>query len=211
VLLRRAAFLTGLFWIVRNLVGSSFIPSPLWMVAARIAFYTIVAAALTLSGTWYGFLLFWIVPYCTWHIAIQYARLICEHSAVESEEEEYAITRTTIPTRLESIFILPCNVGYHLEHHWYPSVPFYRLPELHQQLMAREGFRRHAVVRRSILTSLGECIEPNIQSEGRRPGTQPSTKDLAPSGGVISLLARPRAYSSPTAAGVRRRSGSFCT
>jgi fatty acid desaturase len=160
VLLRRAAFLTGMFWIVRGLVGSSFIPSPPWMVAARVAFYASVAALLTIFGAWYAFLLYWIVPYCTWHILIQYARIICEHSAVESEEEEYAITRTTIPTWLEAIFILPCNVGYHLEHHWYPSVPYYRLPDLHRELMAREGFRRHAVVRRSILTSLGECVRP---------------------------------------------------
>lgn len=160
VLLRRAFFLTGLFWIVRGLVGTSLIPSPHWMLAAKLALYGSVAGALTYFGAWYAFLLFWIVPYCTWHIAIQYARLICEHSAVESEEEEYAITRTTIPTWLESIFILPCNVGYHIEHHWYPSVPFYRLPELHQQLMAREGFRRKAVVKRSVLASLGECVKP---------------------------------------------------
>jgi len=79
---------------------------------------------------------------------------------VESDEEEYAITRTTIPTPLEAIFVLPRNVGYHLEHHWYPSVPWYRLPELHEALMERQGFRRHAVVRRSLLTSLGECVRP---------------------------------------------------
>ena len=158
LLLRRAMFVTGMFWIVRGLVGSSLIPSPYWMVAARIAFYVCVAGALTVFGAWYAFLLFWIVPYCTWHIVIQYARIICEHSAVESDDEEYGITRTTIPTLIESIFILPCNVGYHIEHHWYPSVPFYRLPDLHKELMAREGFRRHAVVRRSILASLGECV-----------------------------------------------------
>ena len=161
VLLRRALFLTGMFWIVRGLVGSSFIPSPLWMVAARIVFYVCVAGTLTIFGAWYGFLLYWIVPYCTWHIAIQYARIFCEHSAVESDEEEYGITRTTIPTLLESIFILPCNVGYHIEHHWYPSVPFYRLPDLHEQLVAREGFRQHAVIRRSVFASLGECVRPS--------------------------------------------------
>jgi fatty acid desaturase len=162
LLLGRAFFLTGIFWIVRGLVGSSLIPSPHWMVAARIAFYLSVVGALTIFGAWYAFLLYWIVPYCTWHIAIQYARIICEHSAVESEEEEYGITRTTIPTLLESIFILPCNVGYHIEHHWYPSVPFYRLPDLHEQLVAREGFRRHAVIRRSVFASLGECVRPSV-------------------------------------------------
>jgi len=160
VLLRRAFFVTGLFWIVRGLVGSSLIPSPHWMVVSRIVFYASIAGALTFFEAWYAFLLYWIVPFCTWHILVQYVRIICEHSAVESKEAEYAITRTTIPTLIESVFILPRNVGYHLEHHWYPSVPFYRLPELHQHLMAREGFRNHAVVRRSIVTSLGECIRP---------------------------------------------------
>jgi fatty acid desaturase len=160
VLLRRAFFLTGIFWIFRGLVGSFLIPSPHWMLAAKLGFYASVVGALTLFDAWYAFLLYWLIPYCTWHIAIQYARIICEHSAVESDEEEYGITRTTIPTWLESIFILPCNVGYHLEHHWYPSVPFYRLPDLHRHLMAREGFRTHAVVRRSVLTSLGECVKP---------------------------------------------------
>ena len=130
------------------------------MVASRITFYATAAALLSVFGAWYAFLLYWIVPYCTWHIAIQYARIICEHSAVESEEEEYGITRTTIPNLVESIFILPCNVGYHIEHHWYPSVPFYRLPDLHRQLMEREDFRRHAVVKRSVLASLGECVRP---------------------------------------------------
>ena len=160
VLLRRAAFVTGIIWIFRGLLGSSLVPSPPWMVAARIAFYSSVAALLTYLGAWGGFVWYWLVPYCTWHIAIQYARLICEHSAVESDEEEYSITRTTIPTWLESVFILPRNVGFHLEHHWYPSVPFYRLPELHRLLMAREGFKTHAVIGRSVAASLSECIRP---------------------------------------------------
>src|SRR5688572_29572935 len=110
VLLRRAAFLTGLFWIVRGLVGSTLIPSPGWMRAARFSFYAVTIAVLTYFSLWTAFLLYWIVPFCTWHIAAQYMRLICEHSAVESDEEEYSITRSTIPTWLERIFILPCNI-----------------------------------------------------------------------------------------------------
>ncbi|HEY6920358.1 MAG TPA: fatty acid desaturase family protein, partial [Methyloceanibacter sp.] len=160
LLLRRAFFVTGMFWIVRGLVGASLIPSPHWMIAAKIAFYSSIAGALTFFEAWPGFLLFWLVPFCTWHIAVQYVRIICEHSAVESDEAEYAITRTTVPTFIESLLILPRNVGYHLEHHWYPSVPFYRLPDLHRHLMAREGFRTNAVVRRSVITSLGECVRP---------------------------------------------------
>lgn len=160
LLLRRASFATGLIWVCRGLVGTLLIPSPHWMLAAKAGFYAAAVGGLTFFDAWMGFLLYWLVPYCTWHIAVQYMRIICEHSAVESGEEEYSITRTTVPTLLESIFILPRNVGYHLEHHWYPSVPFYRLPDLHAQLMARRGFRTHAVVRRSVMTSLGECVKP---------------------------------------------------
>jgi fatty acid desaturase len=160
LLFRRAFFFTGMFWIVRGLIGASLVPSPNWMIASKIAYYFSIIGALTFFEVWEGFLLFWLVPYCTWHIAVQYVRIICEHSAVESSEEEYAITRTTIPTWIESFLVLPRNVGYHLEHHWYPSVPFYRLPDLHEHLMAREGFRRSAVVRRSVVRSLGECVRP---------------------------------------------------
>jgi fatty acid desaturase len=159
MVLRRAAFLTGFSWIIRGLIGPSFIPQPRWMIAARLAFYGSVAGALTYFGAWLGFVWYWLVPFCTWHIAAQYIRLICEHSAVEAEEDEYRVTRSTLPTRLEKFFILPRNIGFHIEHHWYPSVPFYRLPELHQLLMARNGFRTHAVVRRSVVTSIGECIK----------------------------------------------------
>jgi fatty acid desaturase len=162
LLLQRAFFVTGIIWIFRGMIGTLLIPSPHWMLAAKFGFYATVAGTLTYFDAWVGFLLYWIVPYCTWHIAAQFMRIICEHSAVESDEAEYSITRTTVPTLLESLFILPRNVGYHLEHHWYPSVPFYNLPELHAELMVRQGFRTHAVVRRSVMTSLGECVRPAV-------------------------------------------------
>jgi len=58
VLLRRASFVTGIFWIVRGLVGTVLIPSSHWMVAAKIAFYSSVAGALTLFDAWAAFLLY---------------------------------------------------------------------------------------------------------------------------------------------------------
>jgi fatty acid desaturase len=76
------------------------------------------------------------------------------------DQRPYRVTRTTLPTRLQAVFILPRNIGFHIEHRWYPGVPFYRLPELHQLLMAHEGFNTHAAVRRSVVTSLSECIKP---------------------------------------------------
>ena len=160
VLLRRAFFFTGMFWIVRGLVGSFLIPSPHWMLVAKLAFYLGVAGALTVFDAWEG-------SCCTGWFRSARGTSSCSMSASSASTVPSRATRKNIRSpaarsRLgsSSIFILPRNVGYHLEHHWYPSVPFYRLPELHQQLMAREGFRTHAVVRRSVLTSLGECVRP---------------------------------------------------
>jgi fatty acid desaturase len=95
-------------------------------------------------------------------MVIQFARRICEHSAGHSASPAYQVTRTTIPTRLESLFILPRNIGYHLEHHWYPSVPFYRLPELHERLLQVPDFRLHANIKRSVLHSLVDCTRGDI-------------------------------------------------
>jgi fatty acid desaturase len=98
------------------------------------------------------------VPFCSWHIAAQYIRLISEHSAVEADDE-CGVTRTTLPTRLEAVFILPRNIGFQMEHRCLPTVPFYRLPKLRQLLVTRKGFQSHAAVRRSVVTSNGECIK----------------------------------------------------
>jgi fatty acid desaturase len=76
---------------------------------------------------------------------------------VHSAAAAYRVTRTTIPTRVESLFILPRNIGYHIEHHWYPSVPFYRLPELHERLLQVPGFRRDANIKRSVSRALVGC------------------------------------------------------
>ena len=126
-----------------------------------------------LSGLWrppeffWEFFLYWIVPYCTSHIGLQYIRLTCEHSAVHSDDPDYGLTRTTMPRRWERVLVLPRNIHYHIEHHWYPSVPYYNLPALHEQLMAQPGFRRSAVVTRSVLASLLQCVGQAIPE--RRP------------------------------------------
>jgi fatty acid desaturase len=153
-LLRRAALLTGLFWMVRGLLGGFLFGVPPAAQVVRAVLWAAVLAGLASSGAWGGFFLYWVLPYCTWHVLIQYLRLICEHSAVRSGDPRYADTRTTIPGPLGRWFVLPRHIGYHLAHHWYPSVPFYRLPELHARLEARPGFRSHARVFRSIPASL---------------------------------------------------------
>lgn len=157
-ILRRALFFTGLFWIVRGLVAMVLFRSSWWQVCARLAFYCAGFWVLAVTGSLRAFVLYWLVPYCTWHMACQYARLICEHSAVPSADPAYAVTRTTLARWWERWLILPRNIHYHIEHHWYPSVPFYNLPALHAELMKQAEFEQRAVVTRSVFASLRQCI-----------------------------------------------------
>jgi len=159
-LARRALVFTGVRWILRGVLGAFLVRSSWMSVVARMAYYGAFAALFTWQGWWMDFLLLWVVPFCTWHMAIQYMRLISEHSAVRSADPAFAATRTTIPRWWESVLILPRNIGYHIEHHWYPSVPFYNLPELHGRLMENQRFSDNARVSRSILASLAEVSTP---------------------------------------------------
>lgn len=152
---RRAALWTGAFWLLRGVVGGfQFGVTPAGKVA-RAAWMLGVVAVLTAIEGWPAFALYWVLPYCTWHVAVQYVRLVCEHTEV-GNGGGYELTRTTIPTVVERLLVLPRHIGYHIEHHGYPSVPFYRLPELHARLMREPGFAANARVSRSVWSSLRE-------------------------------------------------------
>lgn len=158
MILRRAVFATGLFWIVRGL-GAAVVLRRSWaQVMIRLVYYAAIVGGLAIAGLTREFLLYWIVPFCTTHIAFQYIRLVCEHSAVASADPAFALTRTTLARWWERWLIVPRNIHYHIEHHWYPSVPFYNLPALHRRLMAQPGFSRHAAVTPSVMASLRQCI-----------------------------------------------------
>ncbi len=63
------------------------------------------------------------------------AILIAEHTGCTTDENGLTNTRTTLtkfPIRL-----LMWNMPYHTEHHLYPSIPFYLLPDAHQKLRER--------------------------------------------------------------------------
>jgi len=66
---------------------------------------------------------------------------------------------------LEHLFVAPKNVNYHIEHHFYPSVPFYRLPELHRVLMSKAEFKDSVHVTRSYFGVLRECLGEAHSSE----------------------------------------------
>ena len=126
-------------------------------IAMRYAFYAVVVTAMIWAGVTKLFLIYWVIPLFTWLLFIFRLRSIAEHSAIEGRTPAYAQTRTAVLTMIERIFFAPKNVSYHLEHHFFPSVPFYRLPALHQVLQTKPGFAASAHITRSYVGVLREC------------------------------------------------------
>ena len=108
------------------------------------SFYILLFAGLTIFGLWKYYLLFWVVPYFSTFFMFQYIRSVAEHFGELAYDDILTSSRTVLPNLLETFFISPHNVGYHLEHHLYPGVPFYHLPQLHKLLMEQDAYKNKA-------------------------------------------------------------------
>ena len=122
---------------------------------ARLSYYLCLTATFIAFGWWQEVLLYWLVPYSTLFFLFLYVRVVAEHfGPALTGEGELGKTRTVIPNFLEAWFLAPHGLNYHIEHHLYPSVPFYRLGELHRTLMQDEHFAARAHITRGYLTGL---------------------------------------------------------
>ena len=145
---------------------------PAGFLVVRYGFYAAALGVIIYAGALEGFALYWVIPMVTWLVLIMRIRSIAEHHAIEGPQTAYPLTRTTHATWLERILLAPKNVNYHIEHHFFPSVPFYRLPELHAILLTKPGFREGAHVTRSYWGVLEESVgrtpshRGNLRSEG---------------------------------------------
>ncbi|MEO2033296.1 MAG: fatty acid desaturase family protein [Planctomycetaceae bacterium] len=100
----------------------------------RIAYYALAAVGISLFKMWVPVLLLWFLPAFTLLTVILRIRSIAEHFGIEGEHE-LNMSRNVHCRWWERFLLAPHNSGYHLDHHLYPSVPFYYLPELHAELM----------------------------------------------------------------------------
>lgn len=110
---------------------------------SRVVFYACTVATLTYFGVWMQFLLFWMLPIVTSLALLMRVRSISEHFGL-SYADELSCSRNVIPAALERPFLGLHSSHLHLDHHLYPSVPFYNLRSLHQQLLNNDIYRRSA-------------------------------------------------------------------
>src|SRR5207244_2514553 len=98
---------------------------------------------LTWWHAWFYFLVLWLIPEFTVLTAIFRIRNLSEHYGVGSTHELNE-SRNVLPAWWERMLIAPCNVNFHLDHHLFPSVPWYNLPRLHRVLMQQKPYAAHA-------------------------------------------------------------------
>jgi fatty acid desaturase len=120
------------------------------VVLARLGYYLLAAAAVTLAGLWVEVVLLWFLPLFTLFPTLMRIRSIAEHSALPGRHD-LDMTRNVLAPWWERFLFVPHNVHYHLDHHLFPSVPFYRLPELHRLLQQVPDYARHAHQNDSLL------------------------------------------------------------
>ena len=98
-----------------------------------IANAVVFAACATLFH-WSYYLMFWLLPFLTYHMAITRLRNIAEHAIVPDNNDPFRSSRTTKTNFISRLLIAPYWVNYHVEHHLIMHVPCYRLPLLSKYL-----------------------------------------------------------------------------
>ncbi len=122
---------------------------------ARILFYALAAAALTLLGGWKLFLLYWLVPIFTWLKVVLRLRAIADHAGLQDQAHPFN-TRTVVPNLFDRAFLAPRSCSYHLGHHFYGTVPSYNLKKLHYALMDNPVVAAHARITYGFINLLKE-------------------------------------------------------
>ena len=104
---------------------------------AVLAVHVALLAVFAWSGFLVQYLVLWILPLITVVQAILRLRAIAEHGATTDFSSPLTAARTNLLPAWLAWLIFPHQVNYHVEHHLYASVPYYRLPELHREMLGR--------------------------------------------------------------------------
>lgn len=128
----------------------------------KLGLYLSGILLLTYFQGWQVFFMYWLVPMITWFSFSNRIRIIADHFANQNENE-YNMSRTTYLNLFERIFIGLHNISYHLDHHLYPSVPFYNLKKLHGSLLEHQIYQDKAHITKSYWGVLKECVGQSLR------------------------------------------------
>jgi len=148
ILLPRFSKVLGILWIGFQMTIVALVVAGSFLLGPKVA--------------WIYFL-FFVLPLLWVALFSRYLRLLTEHFGIPVDRQ-HAIqgseTRTVLVSWPMRVIFWPHNLNYHVEHHWYPSVPFYNLPALHQELVASPQAKQRMHITRGMKTLLKELTTP---------------------------------------------------
>jgi fatty acid desaturase len=100
----------------------------------RLAYWAALLTAIITTGTWWPFLLFWVIPFLTSFQVIRYFGEMAEHSGLQSTDPWQA-TRAWSSCWLVRWLVAPHNDEMHLTHHLFQRIPHYKIRRAHDLLM----------------------------------------------------------------------------
>ncbi len=107
-------------------------------VALRIAGWQVALwlGLWALTGRWWVYPLFWLLPWMTAWRVLNRLRAVAEHGGMQESDDRRRTTHHVRQSPTARFWMVPFNTGWHLAHHVDIGVPFARLPEFHRELEA---------------------------------------------------------------------------
>lgn len=155
---------------VKNLVRDRLLPRS-WKSLEReqkveyvlfVAFWMAIITACGWAGILPQLVLYWLVPYLTVFQGVNWLIELAEHFPLTRIfENELEMTRNRRGGLVENAFFGIHGENWHLVHHLYPGIPFWRLAEAHRTMM-RDPVYRRANSRSGGLLARGPAGEQSI-------------------------------------------------
>ena len=95
----------------------------------------VLIAGAIVSGYWWVYPLFWLLPYLTVWRVINRLRSVAEHGGLMASDDRRIATHSVQQHWTAQFFLVPFNIGFHLAHHVDAGVSFRNLPKYHQMLV----------------------------------------------------------------------------
>jgi fatty acid desaturase len=100
-----------------------------------LAVQGLLIAGAIVTGYWWVYPLFWLLPYLTVWRVINRLRSVAEHGGLMASDDRRVATHSVQQHWTARFFLVPFNIGFHLAHHVDAGVPFRNLPKYHQMLI----------------------------------------------------------------------------
>jgi len=130
----------------------------------KLSFYISFFSLLLITHQLSNWVILWLIPALTLLPALLRLRSIAEHFGL-SWSEELTSSRNTNTNFLENLLLSPHNVSQHLDHHLFPSVPFYNLRLLSKRLLLIQNYKKNAYYSDHYLSFTRNSVIGDISNE----------------------------------------------